>query len=248
LGPRAGDHYIVHDGLAEGERVVVNGNFKIDSAMQIMAEPSMMSPDGGAVPSGHHHHGSDAPHAAAKPGAPPTQADVDEEDGGALQVPALFTSELDPVVSAYLEIQQALSHDEHEKAQAAAKDLDTQLKGVNMKLLNGHAHHAWMKEAAGLATAVTRLSDSADITKAREAFALLSESMIVVAKRFGPGHQVVHRIHCPMAFDNRGADWLQAAKQTENPYFGSAMFRCGALKETIGVTAEQADQGGASDE
>jgi Cu(I)/Ag(I) efflux system membrane fusion protein len=45
LGPRAGDHYIVRDGLAGGELVVVNGNFKIDSAMQIRAEPSMMSPE-----------------------------------------------------------------------------------------------------------------------------------------------------------------------------------------------------------
>jgi Cu(I)/Ag(I) efflux system membrane fusion protein len=44
LGPRAGDYYIVNSGLAEGELVVTKGNFKIDSAMQIQAKPSMMSP------------------------------------------------------------------------------------------------------------------------------------------------------------------------------------------------------------
>jgi len=43
LGPRAGDHYIVQKGLAEGEVVVTKGNFKIDSALQIQAKPSMMS-------------------------------------------------------------------------------------------------------------------------------------------------------------------------------------------------------------
>ena len=43
LGPRAGDYYIVNEGLAEGERVVTNGNFKIDSALQLRAAPSMMS-------------------------------------------------------------------------------------------------------------------------------------------------------------------------------------------------------------
>ena len=58
LGPRAGDYYIVKSGLAEGEIVVTNGNFKIDSAMQIQAKPSMMSPDAGATPS--HHHGADS--------------------------------------------------------------------------------------------------------------------------------------------------------------------------------------------
>jgi Cu(I)/Ag(I) efflux system membrane fusion protein len=44
LGPRAKDHYVVREGLEEGEQVVVNGNFKIDSAAQILAKPSMMAP------------------------------------------------------------------------------------------------------------------------------------------------------------------------------------------------------------
>ena len=44
LGARAGDFYIVVSGVAEGERVVTSGNFKIDSALQIQAHPSMMTP------------------------------------------------------------------------------------------------------------------------------------------------------------------------------------------------------------
>ncbi len=43
LGPRAGDYYIVKEGLEEGEIVVTNGNFKIDSELQLRAKPSMMS-------------------------------------------------------------------------------------------------------------------------------------------------------------------------------------------------------------
>lgn len=56
LGPRAGDDYIVYEGLEEGERVVSNGNFKIDSASQILAKPSMMMPEGGAKPMKGHSH------------------------------------------------------------------------------------------------------------------------------------------------------------------------------------------------
>lgn len=47
LGPRAGNEYIVKSGLKEGELVVAKGNFKIDSAIQIQAKPSMMNPEGG---------------------------------------------------------------------------------------------------------------------------------------------------------------------------------------------------------
>ena len=43
LGPRAGDYYLVSSGLDEGEKVVVNGAFKLDSAVQIQGQPSMMS-------------------------------------------------------------------------------------------------------------------------------------------------------------------------------------------------------------
>lgn len=57
LGPRAGDYYIIEQGLNEGETVVTNGNFKIDSALQIQAKPSMMSPKGEEkpMPAGHQH-------------------------------------------------------------------------------------------------------------------------------------------------------------------------------------------------
>jgi membrane fusion protein, copper/silver efflux system len=43
LGLRAGDFYIVKSGLLVGEKIVTHGNFKIDSAMQIIAGPSMMN-------------------------------------------------------------------------------------------------------------------------------------------------------------------------------------------------------------
>ena len=43
LGPRAGDFYIVRAGLTENDRVVVNGAFRVDSAMQIRGKRSMMS-------------------------------------------------------------------------------------------------------------------------------------------------------------------------------------------------------------
>jgi Cu(I)/Ag(I) efflux system membrane fusion protein len=57
LGPRAGPDYVVESGLAEGDLVVVSGNFKIDSALQIQAKPSMMNPAGGGSGGSHNHGG-----------------------------------------------------------------------------------------------------------------------------------------------------------------------------------------------
>jgi len=41
--------------------------------------------------------------------------------------------------------------------------------------------------------------------------------------------ETLYRAHCPMAFGNRGADWLQATEEIANPYFGAKMFRCGDI-------------------
>jgi Cu(I)/Ag(I) efflux system membrane fusion protein len=56
LGPRAGDYYIVESGLSEDDVVVTNGNFKIDSALQIQAKPSMMNPSGKGPEASHLDH------------------------------------------------------------------------------------------------------------------------------------------------------------------------------------------------
>ena len=58
LGARLGNFYVVVDGLAEGERVVTRGAFKLDAELQIQARPSMMS-----VPSEPH----DAPAMEVRP-------------------------------------------------------------------------------------------------------------------------------------------------------------------------------------
>jgi Barrel-sandwich domain of CusB or HlyD membrane-fusion len=57
LGPRARDHYVVLEGLTEGEHVVVNGNFKIDSQVQILAKSSMMNAKSGHEAGAHSSHG-----------------------------------------------------------------------------------------------------------------------------------------------------------------------------------------------
>jgi len=57
LGPRGDDFVAVIDGLKEGERVATHGNFLIDSQMQFLGKPSLLSPSGsGATPDPHLGH------------------------------------------------------------------------------------------------------------------------------------------------------------------------------------------------
>jgi Cu(I)/Ag(I) efflux system membrane fusion protein len=93
-----------------------------------------------------------------------------------------------------------------------------------------------------------RILQANSMSDARTAFDKLSIAMIKLARQTGTGSgQPVYLYHCPMAFDNRGADWLQNRKGTENPYYGSKMFTCGTLEEVITDTV-RSPQGGNGDE
>lgn len=59
LGPKAGDQYVVSEGVYPGEEIVVNGAFRLDAAMQISGRPSMMNTEPAeqeAAPAMHHNH------------------------------------------------------------------------------------------------------------------------------------------------------------------------------------------------
>jgi len=75
LGPRAKGYYIVRNGLKRGESVVVNGAFKIDSAVQILAQSSMMTIAGDHPALAHQDHGG----SAAVPERPAAQSEMGPE-------------------------------------------------------------------------------------------------------------------------------------------------------------------------
>jgi len=213
LGARAGDFYIIESGLREGEEVVVNGAFRIDSAMQIVAKPSMMMPGGGGG-GGSHDHGAMAGQTS----------DV------RAQVPDSFIHTLKPVYAAYLDAQEALAADELGDFAQAANDLKTALGLVEEVGLVGEPLGEWRRAAVRLRIdrPMTTIDD------ARTRFERMSEAVIALQQRFGHhGSETWHVAYCPMAFDNKGAEWLQRGTTINNPYFGDAMLRCGEIRKAF---------------
>ena len=242
LGPRAGDYYLVKTGLKEGDRVVKRGNFKIDSAIQIQAKPSMMNPDGGGSAAGHQHG------PASSESQPEQQKEPEQEKTEEIKtltgIPKAFQKQLDNVYAVYYEIQNALSHDQFESAQQKSNQLIKTLGTADMSLLKGESHMIWMARLKEVGDSGTILVNSKDIKNARTAFDTLSQAVIKTAKQFCSDQQTILVYHCPMAFDGRGADWLQNRAGTENPYFGSQMFKCGSQTADLtgGITTEKKEE------
>jgi Cu(I)/Ag(I) efflux system membrane fusion protein len=132
----------------------------------------------------------------------------------------------------------ALASDKQEAAAKVLAEMKKSLGEVDMKLLSGPAHEAWMKALRSLEDAVARMEKAGDIKALRAEFAPLSDALIAAVKQFG-ADRALYVIHCPMAFNNRGADWLQQEKEVRNPYFGSAMLTCGETTETLPAASPQ---------
>lgn len=204
LGPRVTDGYVVREGLEEGQLVVTNGAFQIDSALQIIARSSMMSPQGGVVMDGHAGHGASAPTVS------------DHDDHGQLDAEpisrefqpteALSQLRIETLVTDYLHIQRALAADDFE-----------------------HALHGWSRLSSNTGS---DLPHTSSIRELRIHFKSLSDYTIGRVRESDGAHgQSLKLVHCPMAFDFTGADWLQATDEVRNPYFGAEMLTCGTVKQ-----------------
>ncbi|HEX7708358.1 MAG TPA: efflux RND transporter periplasmic adaptor subunit [Thermoanaerobaculia bacterium] len=208
LGERKGAYWEVVSGLTEGELVVVNGAFKIDSELQIRGRPSMMNPAVSlTVPE------SPAPAAASLSPAAGRQ--------------------LEQIVAAYLNVTVALSRDDAPAAQRAARTLETTLKTAQLGDLSGAAAGQWSRARSELTTRAAAIAAASDIAVQRKELLPLSVSLESTVRAF-PSDQVgpLFRAMCPMV-EGREGSWLTRVEKVENPYWGAAMFDCGEIQGKV---------------
>jgi len=206
LGARLGDVYPVVAGLTQGDEVVTHGAFAIDADLQIRGGRSMMTRG-------------------------------DDDDPGAFELaaelPADWRAPLAAVVDAYLQIQVALAEDDADAARTHARDLVARADEHDPETPAKEAE-LWTALRAELRMRGTHVGDAVTIEEARRAFEPLSATVARLLRVFGnPGEQTLRLAHCPMAFDNRGAAWIQAGEVVDNAYFGAAMRTCGTIEEEI---------------
>ena len=225
LGPRAGEFYVVRSGLKEGELVVTEGAFKLDSELQIRAKPSMMSPEGEGAPGAQtHEHAKDgAPGATSRPQTPGD--------------PVLDSPSREGVAKAferYFQTQLALARDDLPGAHAGFQGLESVLSDDALFLISKGDQRVARSLFDRLRQSASAGAGARDIAHARDLFYDLSRAMIELQESAGnPTPAPVYLAYCPMARDSDGASWLQATETIANPYFGKSMLRCGEIQNTI---------------
>lgn len=137
------------------------------------------------------------------------------------------------IVDHYLHIKNALANDNASEAASGAKAMENALSRLDKSLLTAEQKTAYDRDEEELKEHAEHITKNGDnIKHQRSHFVGLSEVIYTLVKNFGAGRPLYHD-HCPMARDNQGAMWVSEVKEIKNPYFGSAMFKCGRVEEVI---------------
>lgn len=135
------------------------------------------------------------------------------------------------ILDAYFEIKNGLVADSDEKAAKGGNALLTAFSKFEMSKLSGEVHKEYMEIQESAKEHAEHIVKS-PIDHQREHFEALSIDVTDLITLLGTD-KVVYQDFCPMANNNKGANWLSEVKEIKNPYFGSKMLKCGSIKKQI---------------
>jgi hypothetical protein len=134
-------------------------------------------------------------------------------------IPKTKNEVLNALYPHYLALQEALVGEDIVKAKEAALLIEEGSKSLD----GGES----LNVAAGKILSVKTIEEQ------REFFSPLSDALIALIKSNGVSNGEFYVAHCPMASNNKGANWISPSKTIKNPYFGDKMLTCGSVEETL---------------
>lgn len=236
LGPALGDAYLIESGLEIGEEIAVNGTFSIDAAAQLAGKASMMNPDmmDEGMTMEKDNMGMDASKMKTME-MKNSKMDMEHSKKAMEKVMPDGKSKttLQALVKSYYALAKALDTDDFDKAKTEAKAIRKHILDANKLLIGQEEQAYWKLYDTALLNSSKAINNSEDITGIRSHFDELSLAMAKLVKDFKLGKEKIYVNICPMANDNKGAVWLSPTEKIANPYFGSAMHKCGSTQEII---------------
>jgi hypothetical protein len=147
-------------------------------------------------------------------------------------VNADITAHINEVLSHYFHVKHALTKDDAGEAKNGATMLLQVISQFDNSLLPADQKVEYTKHISAIKEHAEAIVKSADVDAERMHFGELSTHTYELVKAFGAGKKVYYD-HCPMAFNNKGANWLNENAAIQNPYMGTRMPECGSVEQVI---------------
>tara|TARA_B100000674_G_scaffold498090_1_gene534572 strand:+ start:1935 stop:3677 length:1743 start_codon:yes stop_codon:yes gene_type:complete len=214
-------YYRIIGNVEEGDEVVVKGTFKLDSEFQLQAKDSMMSTEQLINPYGSRLD-LRRPIEKAKDWLAKYKADHQ------------FIEFSKSLFDLYLELHLSLSEDSFDESKEILMELKSIIVQQDINKLSMPAQKVLGLFKLSLLKDLTALEDTIIFKDIRIVFDELSSWIITLMENNWVLRQEnVIKFYCSMAFDSKGAFWVQEDEEILNPYFGSKMINCGTKLKWI---------------
>jgi len=142
------------------------------------------------------------------------------------------SAHINEVLSHYFHVKHALTKDDAVEAKNGATMLLQVISQFDNSLLSAEQKPEYTKHITAIKEHADGIVKSADIDAERMHFSELSTHLHELVKAFGASKKIYYD-HCPMAFNNKGANWLNDVAAIQNPYLGAKMPDCGSVEQVI---------------
>jgi Cu(I)/Ag(I) efflux system membrane fusion protein len=174
LGPRQGNFYQVKSGLQEGELVVTRGNFKIDSAIQLQARPSMMNP---------------------------YLVDSNQPEK---TYPTLFISRLDLLNQSFAELSKDIHDGSPDQIEKSLKSFSSTFAAISGDSLTEDDKLSWQEISMLLGSDIILLSEADTAEETTRIYAVFAEHFHSLRKRFSLNDVTASILGSPLLREKTG--------------------------------------------
>ena len=149
-----------------------------------------------------------------------------------------FNLSFNTLMAAYYELKNAFIKEDKSMIDASANKLSASASVLKIDELKADSLiiNTAKIYTQNLQDEIIGLLKETDLENKRKSFQIVTNDVYDLIRTVRFDREKIYLQHCPMAFKNKGADWLSNSSEIENPYLPKMMLDCGEIIDSAGYT------------
>lgn len=146
-----------------------------------------------------------------------------------------FNTQFSELLKNYYELSEAFVKEDTAAINKSSKNLLISADSLNLKNVQADSSIilTMQSDKESLTANLKGLLGETTIEEKRKDFAMLGEFVYGLFRTSRYDREKMYKQRCPMAFNNKGGEWLSNAEEIRNPYLPKTMLDCGENIDSV---------------
>lgn len=146
-----------------------------------------------------------------------------------------FNTQFADLLKNYYALKEAFVKEDTATINKAAKALHVSVDSLNLANISADSSIilTMQSDKESLVANLKGVLGEVSIEEKRKDFAMLGEFVYGLFRTSHYDREKLYKQRCPMAFNNKGAEWLSNAEEIRNPYLPKTMLDCGENIDSV---------------